>query len=61
MLNLIWNTIVSDIGLVCANAIDSLVYMLPKMCENNNKDYASYMKKNRRAEKELNKVLKMSS
>lgn len=60
MMNLIWNTIVSDIGLVCANAIDSLVYMLPKMCEGNNKDYASYMAKNRRADKELNKVLKMS-
>lgn len=61
MLNLIWDTIVSDIGLVCCNAIDSIVYMLPKMCENNSKDFASYMKKNRKtAEKQLNKVLKMS-
>lgn len=58
MMNIIWNTLVSDIGLVCCNAINSIVYMLPQMCENNNKDFASYMKKNKRsAQRKLNSVL----
>ncbi len=52
MLNIIWDTVVSDVGIVTCNssgAMDSLVYMLPKMCENGNNNFASYMKSNKRS------------
>lgn len=59
MLDIIWDTIVSDVGLICCNQMDNLVYMLPKMCENQNKDFASYIKRNKKsAEKLLSKVFK---
>ncbi|MBE6557877.1 MAG: hypothetical protein E7661_02545 [Ruminococcaceae bacterium] len=52
MLNIIWDTVVSDVGIVTCNsstAMDNLVYMLPKMCENGNNSFSSYMKANKRA------------
>ncbi len=52
MLNIIWNTQVSDVGIITCNssgAMDNLVYMIPKMCEGGNNNFASYMKSNRRA------------
>lgn len=52
MLNIIWDTVVSDVGIVTCNvsgSMDNLVYMLPKMCENGNNNFASYMKANKRS------------
>ena len=52
MLNIIWETVVSDVGIVACNsstAMDNLVYMLPKMCESGNNNFASYMKSNKRS------------
>ncbi len=52
MLNIIWDTVVSDVGIITCNSsgnMDNLVYMLPKMCENGNNNFASYMKANKRA------------
>ena len=52
MLNIIWDTVVSDVGIITCNsstAMDNLVYMLPKMCENGNNNFASYMRSNKRA------------
>lgn len=52
MLNIIWDTVVSDVGIITCNsstAMDNLVYMLPKMCENGNNNFASYMRANKRA------------
>lgn len=62
MLNIIWDSQVSDIGLVCANAatqMDALVYMIPKMCEGKKKDFGSFMKTNKRsAQRGLDTVFK---
>ena len=60
MLDIIWDSLVSDIGLVCCNcsgSMDSLVYMLPKMCENGSKNFSSYLRANKKsAQKALDKV-----
>lgn len=60
MLNIIWDTVVSDVGIITCNssgAMDNLVYMLPKMCENGNNNFASYMKSNTRsAQRGLDKL-----
>ncbi len=60
MLDIIWDSLVSDIGLVCCNSsgnMDRLVYMIPMMCENNTTNFASYMRSNKRgAQKGLDKV-----
>lgn len=52
MLNIIWDTVVSDVGIITCNsstAMDNLVYMLPKMCESGNNNFSSYMRSNKRA------------
>ncbi|MBQ9781012.1 MAG: hypothetical protein IJW00_08715 [Clostridia bacterium] len=60
MLDIIWDTQVSDVGIITCNssqAMDNLVYMIPKMCENGNNNFASYMKANKRsAQRGLDKV-----
>ena len=60
MLDLIWNSQVSDVGLIACNSsgqMDALVYMIPKMCEAGRNNFASYMKGNSRgAQKGLDKV-----
>ncbi len=48
MLNIIWDTQVSDVGLFSSNSskeMDSLVYMVPMMCESGNITYSSYFRK----------------
>ncbi len=47
MLKILWKSQVSDIGLVYCNSstqMDALVFMLPKMCENENANVASYLR-----------------
>lgn len=61
MLDLIWNSQVSDVGLISCNSstqMDALVYMIPKMCEASRAvGFSSYMKQNGRgAQKGLDKV-----
>lgn len=60
MLNIIWDTQVSDVGIITCNsskAMDNLVYMLPKMCEEGNTNFASYMKSNKKpAQRSLDQV-----
>ncbi len=60
MLDIIWDTQVSDVGIITCNssgAMDNLVYMLPKMCEEGNNNFASYMKGNKRpAQRGLDKT-----
>ncbi len=62
MLNILWDTQVSDIGIITCNAsqnMDAMVYMLPMMCEAGNNTFASYMKgKGSRAQDALDKVFK---
>ncbi len=62
MLNIIWDTQVTDIGIITCNSsgsMDNLVYMIPKMCENGNNNFASYMKANKKsAQRGLDKVFK---
>ncbi len=60
MLNVIWNTQVTDVGIITCNssgAMDNLVYMIPKMCESGNNNFASYMRTNKKAaQRNLDKV-----
>lgn len=60
MLDIIWKSLVSDIGLVCCNSsgsMDSLVYMLPNLASDKKANFASYVKKNKTAaQKGLNRV-----
>ncbi|MBQ9151615.1 MAG: hypothetical protein IJX72_05135 [Clostridia bacterium] len=60
MLNIIWNSQVSDVGLIACNSsgqMDALVYMIPKMCEAGKYNFASYMRQNSKgAQKGLDKV-----
>lgn len=52
MLDIIWDTQVSDVGIITCNSsthMDNLVYMLPKMCESGNNSFASYMRANKNA------------
>ncbi len=62
MLNIIWATQITDVGIITANAsttMDEMVYMLPKMCEAGSNTYTSYMKgKAKRAQDALDKVFK---
>ncbi len=60
MLNIIWASQVTDVGLVFCNAsgsMDSLVYMIPQLCESPKKQFASFIKSNKRnAQKGLDEV-----
>ena len=60
MLDIIWNSQVSDVGLISCNSslqMDSLVYMIPKMCEAGRNNFSSYMRTNGKgAQTGLNKV-----
>ncbi len=60
MLNVIWDTQVSDVGLICDDCVgqmDSIVYMIPQMLEFNKVNFASWMKTNKKsAQKGLDKV-----
>ena len=60
MLNTIWASQVSDVGLVFCNAsgaMDSLVYLLPKLCESPKTKFASFMRSNKKnAQAGLDKV-----
>ena len=60
MLDLIWDTLVSDIGLIacnCDKTMDNLVYMIPKLCESGENTYASFVKGNSKgAQKALDRV-----
>lgn len=47
MLDIIWNSQVSDVGLIACNSssqMDALVYMIPKICESPKSNFASYMR-----------------
>lgn len=60
MLDIIWKSQVSDVGLIACNSssqMDALVYMIPKMCESKRAVFASYMRTNGKgAQKGLDKV-----
>lgn len=60
MLDIIWTSQVSDVGLIACNSsnqMDSLVYMIPKMCESGKANFASYMRQHSKgAQKNLDKV-----
>ena len=60
MLDIIWNSQVSDVGLIACNSsgqMDALVYMIPKMCEAKKANFSSYMRQNGKgAQKGLDKV-----
>lgn len=57
MLDIIWNSLVSDVGLVCCNCMDSLVYMLPNLASDRRANFASYVKKYKEAaQKSLDNV-----
>ena len=60
MLDIIWASQVSDVGIIACNSsgsMDNLVYMLPKMCEAGRNNFASYMKQNTKgAQRGLDKV-----
>lgn len=60
MLDIIWASQVSDVGIIACNSsqsMDSLVYMVPLMCESGNNNFASYMKKHGKgAQRGLDKV-----
>ncbi len=62
MLDIIWATQTTDVGIVVCNAstvMDEMVYMLPKMLEAGNNTYTSYMKgKAKRAQESIDKVFK---
>ena len=62
MLDIIWDSQVSDVGLIvcnCSTNMDNLVYLIPKICESGRNNYASYVKGNSRsAQKALDKVFK---
>ncbi len=62
MLDIIWATQTTDVGLIVCNAstaMDEMVYMLPKMCEAGSNTYSSYMKgKAKRAQDAIDKVFK---
>ena len=65
MLNIIWSSQVTDVGLVFCNAavqMDALVYMVPKLCENQKQQYSSFIKTNsRNAQKGLDTVFEGKS
>ena len=60
MLDIIWNSQVSDVGLIACNSstqMDALVYMIPKMCEAGRNNFASYMRQQGKgAQSGLNRV-----
>ena len=60
MLDIIWASQVSDVGIISCNSsgsMDNLVYMIPKMCENGKNNFSSYMKQNTKgAQRGLDKV-----
>ena len=60
MLDIIWNSQVSDVGLIACNSsgsMDAIVYMIPKMCEAGRNNFASYMRQNGKgAQRGLDKV-----
>lgn len=62
MLEIIWDSQVSDVGLVfcdSSQAMDNLVYMVPKICSDSKQNFASFMKANQRAaQKGLDKIFK---
>lgn len=62
MLDIIWASQVSDVGLIACNssgAMDALVYMVPKMCEAGRNNFASYMRSNGKgAQRGLDRVFK---
>ncbi len=62
MLNILWDTQVSDLGLVFAGAssnMDSMLYLIPTMCEKGNNTFSSYLKTHgQRAQKALDQALK---
>ncbi len=47
MLNLLWDTMVSDIGMIATSSsegMDKLTYLIPMICESGNNNYASFVK-----------------
>ena len=62
MLDIIWASQVSDVGIIACNSsgsMDALVYMVPKMCENGKNNFSSYMKSNGKgAQRGLDRVFK---
>ena len=49
MLEIIWNSVVTDVGLITATSsdeMDRLVYMIPTICEKKNGNFSSYLAKN---------------
>ena len=48
MLNIIWDSQVSDVGIVtcnCHKSMDELVYMVPKMCASGKNIFSSYLRR----------------
>ncbi len=62
MLDIIWDSQVSDVGLIACNSsgsMDSLVYLIPKICESGRNNYSSYVRSHSKgAQKGLDKVFK---
>jgi hypothetical protein len=62
MLDIIWNSQVSDVGLIACNAssqMDALVYLIPQICESPRSSFASFLQRNQKgAQTGLNKVFK---
>ena len=60
MLDIIWDSQVSDVGIVACNSsssMDAVVYMIPKMCEAGKNTFSSYMRGNGKgAQRGLDKV-----
>lgn len=51
MLDIIWDSIVSDVGLICcasSSGMEALVYMLPRLCSGEKTNLTSFIKSNRR-------------
>ena len=51
MLDIIWGSVVSDIGMITANlsGMDPLLYMVPNLCVDGIDRYASFLKSNSRS------------
>ena len=62
MLDIIWNSQVSDVGIITCNSssgMDSLVYLIPKICESGKNNYSSYLRAgSKSAQKGLDNVFK---
>lgn len=64
MLDVIWGSVVSDIGMITANlnGMDPLLYMIPNLCVDGTDRYASFLKSNsRNANRSLDQLFDQAS